>query len=402
MKHPQRKDLTFLFSSEQAKPLDFLRFLLWLAALLLISSLTLACSPQQQKQQNDAVTTSLLPGQQMWKNGVSSFLFGTNDTQEWTANNVETSPTIQQALKNARFTLMRTFFFDKSLLDGHQTSDAEIEQRLKTIENSGMICLGVLASVLNPTFVKHVVAYAGKRCNMYELGNEPDNSDDITMQQYIQNWNSLIPQLRKINPQAKFIGPVVADFTEVKDFLIGVKASGVFPDAISFHWYPCGGNDTSSACLAKVSTFAQVTTEVKGWVKGAFGKDLPVGITEWNYNADNPPASYGNDPKFITEFTTSALHFMMQAGLNFANQFDAASGAGLGGLDMFDIQTNKPKPQYTAIKNLIQQFLPATSPDSTHNTSTSSTAHMLPASIAFQPADKPRPGSRGYFSLLSS
>ena len=252
---------------------------------------------------------------------------------------------------------MRTFFFDKSLLDGHPTTDAEIEQRLKTVENSGMTCLGILEPILNPTFVKHVVAYTGNRCNLYEFGNEPDNNG-LSMQQYIQHWNSLIPQLRQINPNAKFIGPVVADYEQVRPFLTGVKASGVLPDAISFHWYPCGENDPMGDCLAKVDTFAQVTSQVKVWVRDILGRDLPVGITEWNYDADNPPALYGDDPAFIAQFTTSALHFMLQAGLDFANQFDAASGAGLGKLDMFDVRTNRPKPQYDAMKHFIDHYRP--------------------------------------------
>lgn len=329
--------------------LSFFALLIIIVALVLLAVLV--------QPQHTRVTSSLLPGQQIWKNNVSSFLFGTNDTQEWIANNVETSPAIQQALKGAHFTLMRTFFFAKSLADGRPTSDAEIDQRLKAIENSGMTCLGVLEPILDPTFVKHVVSYVANRCDIYEFGNEPDNNG-LSMQQYIQDWNSLIPQLRQINPNAKFIGPVVADYTQVRPFLTGVKASGVLPDAISFHWYPCGENDSSSDCLAKVDTFAQVTSQVKGWVRDILGRDLPVGITEWNYDADNPPALYGDDPAFSAQFTTSALHFMMQAGLDFANQFDAASGAGLGKLDMFDVRTNRPKPQYDAIKSLIDQYRP--------------------------------------------
>lgn len=301
---------------------------------------------------------SLLPGQQLWKDNVSSFLFGTNDTQEWTTNNVETNPAIQRDLKDAHFTLMRTFFFDRSLLDGHSTTDAEINQRLQTIENSSMICLGVLEPIDNPAFIEHVVSYAGSRCNLYEFGNEPDKQ---SMQAYILAWNSLIPKLRKINPAAKFIGPVVADYTQVQPFLSAVKASGVLPDAISFHWYPCASSDSASLCLAKASTFAEVTTQVKAWVRKTLGENLPVGITEWNYNSDNPPTAYSNDPAFITQFTISALHSMIQAGLNFANQFDAASGAGSGGLDMLDIHTDKPKPQYYALTNLIEQYRPASS-----------------------------------------
>jgi len=354
--HPKNASLF----AAQAKLPAFFAFLALAAAFLLVLAVLFlhAAWPAgipQMKQQPDVLTLHL-PGQQIWKNNVSSFLFGTNDTQEWTARNVENSTAIQQALRDAHFTLMRTFFFEKSLLDDHPTTDAEIEQRLQTTEKSHMICLGVLTAVNNPAFIKHVVRYAGKRCTLYELGNEPDKDG---MRAYISSWNRLIPQLRNINPAAKFIGPVVADYTQVQPFLTAVKASGILPDAISFHWYPCGTGDASGACLAKASTFAAVTAQVKEWVRKTLGKNLPVGITEWNYNSDNPPASYGANPTFITQFTAAALHFMIEAGLDFANQFDAASGAGSGGLDMFDVRTGTPKSQFDAVRTIINQYRPA-------------------------------------------
>lgn len=331
-------------------------FTLLITSLFLIPAISSVIS--QPQQQYVPASLSLLPGQQLWNNHISSFLFGTNDTQEWVSDNVETDPSIQQALKDAHFTLMRTFFFGRSLLDGHSTTDEEIEGRLKAIENAGMTCLGVLEPVADPEFLKHVVTYAGDRCDLYEFGNEPDHGSKLDMMEYIQDWNKLIPQLRRINPKAKFIGPVVADYTQVQPFLEGVKASGVLPDAVSFHWYPCVESDTTSSCLSKTSSFAQVTTQVRAWVRNILGKDLPVGITEWNYNADNPPASYGQDPEFMRQFTISALDSMIQAGLSFANQFDAASGAGSGGLDLFDIDSKQPKPQYFAIKSLIDRYMP--------------------------------------------
>ena len=364
MKPPRCSGLSHFLSSIQSKSLIIIVLLILLiTSFFLVPAISDVISHPQQQSLPQSI--SLLPGQQIWKNGVSSYLFGTNDTQEWVANNVETNLTVQHALNNAHFTLLRTFFFDKSLLDDHSTTDAEIEQRLKTVENSGMNCLGILEPVYDPVFVKHVVAYAGNRCNLYEFGNEPDNSSKPDMQEYIQDWNNLVPQLRKINPLAKFIGPALADYTQVRFFLDNVKASGVLPDAISFHWYPCVGSDTASSCLAKTSTYEQVTTQVKNWVQNILGQNLPVGITEWNYNADNPPAPYGKDPVFIRQFSISALDSMIQAKLDFANQFDAASGAGSGGLDMFDFKTGQPKPQYYAIKGLIDRYMPASSPSPT-------------------------------------
>ena len=309
----------------------------------------------------------LLPGQQIWKQGVSSFLFGTNDTQEWASDNVETDPAIQQALKDAHFTLMRTFFFAKSLADGHATTDAEIEQRIQTVEKTGMTCLGVLVHIMDTAFVEHVVRYLGSRCNLYEFGNEPDYNG-ITLEDYIKQWNTVVPLLRQINPHAKFIGPVTSDscdddvsLTDSSCFLIGflqgVKTSGVLPDAISFHMYPCYQDEAEAACLSSVSTFGQEARKVKSWVQSILGKNLPVGISEWNYDSGDSPTDYGD--AFIRQFTSDAFQSMIQAKVDFAAQFDALSYAAYGGLDMFELnQHGQPKAQYYAIKQIISEYRP--------------------------------------------
>jgi hypothetical protein len=330
---------------------------------------------------------SLLPGQQRWKNGVSSFLFGTNNTQEWSTDNIETDPhkIIQPSLKAAGLTLMRSFFFHHSLADNHRTSMAEIETRLKTIENSGMVCLGVIPGIRtdpsNPgsdpigdtdfDFAKKVVAYAGNRCNLYEIGNEPDIGDDqLTIQQYLQKWNEFVPALRAINPNAKFIGPVTYNdqgnhctygngqaYCFMRKFLQGVKASGVLPDAVSFHWYPCS-TDNPKACLEQASSYATVTNEVKGWVHTDLGKDVPVGITEWNMDSGNNSV-LGNNSRFMYNFTIAALKQMISSHLDFANQFAAQDYSGYGALDMFDSNKNdQPKAQFNAIKYLISLYKP--------------------------------------------
>lgn len=343
------------------------KYLRWLSqgvfVVVLLACVSCSQATQSTSSQQISSTTAktTLPGQQIWKGGISSFLFGTNDTQEWAKNNVETNTGIQTALKDAHFTLMRTFFFDKSLADGHATTDTEIEQRLKTVENSGMICLGVLHSISNIAFDEHVVAYAGSRCQMYEFGNESDYNG-VSIQSYLQQWNTVIPILRKINPNAKFIGPVTyndqGNHDFMQGFLNGVKASGVLPDAISFHWYPCY-QDTEESCLKKASTYGQVAQGVRSLVHSILGKDLPIGITEWNYDPGNPPPAYGNDPKFISQFTSAALQSMAQAGVAFACQFDVASYSGYGQLDMFNLDTNQPKAQFNAMKAFIANMLPS-------------------------------------------
>ncbi|SRR6266487_71542 len=314
-----------------------------------------ACSSNGQSYSSTASPLkAVLPGQKIWKQNVSSFLFGTNDTYEWSDNNIQTQPAIQYALRSGGFTLIRTFFPDKG-------SDTDITKRVETIEKSGARCLGVITNISNVPFDEHLVSFLGSRCLLYEFGNESD-WNDISVQTYLQQWNTVIPLLRKINPSAKFIGPVNSnalgnnDF--MQNFLEGVKASGVLPDAVSFHWYPCYQN-TEAVCLSNADTAGQAVESVRSLVQSILHKDLPIGITEWNFDPDNPPPAYGDGAQFMTKFTTVALQSMIQAGVAFACQFDAASYAGYGHLDMFNVATNAPKPQYYAITNIIKEYSPS-------------------------------------------
>jgi Glycosyl hydrolases family 39 len=308
-----------------------------------------ACSTLNGPWQNPS--SQMLPGEQIWKQGVSSFLFGTNDTHEWSTQNFETQPAIQESLRSAGFTIIRSFFQDNA-------SDADIEQRIKAIENSDAHCLGVIFNIFNVSYDEHLVKYLGGRCLMYEFGNEPDYNG-ISVETYLRQWNTLIPALRKINPEAEFIGPVLstANLDYLHAFLTGVKTSQVLPNAISFHWYPCY-NDFETDCLNMANTAGQEATDVRSMVKNILMQDLPVGITEWNFDPGNPPPTYGDDNTFITSFSNIALQSMIQSGVAFACQFDAASFAGFGHLDMFNIENNTPKAQYYAIKASIAQYRP--------------------------------------------
>jgi hypothetical protein len=391
----------------------------------------------------------LLPGQQIWKNGVSSYLFGTNDSEDYDSDNFDTDPyhIIQPSIKSAGLTLMRMFIFHYSLQDGHRVTlgthpqiqlnpnnpheydqpgpavttvtpsgGYELETRLDAIEKSGMQCLIVLKDIrtdpANPVdpnpdhkiytdpytgkvetdldFAEKVVAYAGNRCNLYEIGNEPDLDDytnsgkaipHLSVQAYLNRWVEFVTALRKINPNAKFIGPVTYDDQGndcwygsgtppvpgsqpgdcyMQNFLLGAKAAGALPDAVSFHWYPCdnatdGFNGSGNCGPKQAQSYASVTQEVKGWVKQDTGYDIPVGITEWNFDPGSNPL--GDNGSFMSKFSTASLNAMISAGLNFACQFDAQSYGGYGYLDMFDINNkDQPKPQFTAIANTIQQY----------------------------------------------
>src|SRR5579864_8702940 len=105
---------------------------IYLALFILI--LAAGCAPSNKAPAKTVV--EMLPGQQLWRNNTSSFLFGTNDTYEFSNQNIQTEAGIQRAIRAAGFTLIRSFF-------PNNASDADIEKRIRTIEQSGAHCLGV-------------------------------------------------------------------------------------------------------------------------------------------------------------------------------------------------------------------------------------------------------------------
>lgn len=375
-------------------------------------------------------------GQSMW-NGASSWLFGTNDTQEYDNDSILTDPNniILPSLASAHIGLVRSFFFHYTIYgdtNDHRTTIGttpqdtrnfslaqyaspapngsqlpgnfyEIERRIDVIQRVGATCLGVLPDITtdpaHPSdgnakhnyrdpvtgqletdleFDEEVVAYLGNRCNLYEFGNEPDNSG-MSEATYVQKWNEFIPYLKALNPNAIFIGGVLADdqglspcsyppdqleqcfMTEMLEDIQAGKMKPV-PDAISFHWYPCDNVNASTAskCLTKGNpygaySYADAISQVRAWMQQILGHTLPLGITEWN--ADPGSNSYMDDTSFMTQYTADALQSMIDAKLDFAAEFDAQSGSGYTYLDMFDLNNHdRPKAQYTEMAKMISEY----------------------------------------------
>lgn len=293
----------------------------------------------------------ILPGQQAWRNGASSLLFGTNDDEEYYYNNLDTQPLFQSALKSAGVTLVRTFVQDPS-------TDQELDTRIRTIEQIGAQCLVVIPDINDLAFNEHLVNYLGDRCLMYDFGNEPDWSG-ISVETYSAAWNAEIPVLRKINPHALFFGPVISypHLDYLKQFLVNAQAANNLPDAISFHWYACY-QQSEEDCLQRIGLLAPAIQDVRATIHAVLGRELPVGVDEWNFDPSGPSPAYGNDPDWVSQFIPSVLAQLAQAKVAYACQFDAASYSGYGSLDMFDVHTNKPKPQYYELARQIALYKP--------------------------------------------
>jgi hypothetical protein len=152
----------------------------------------------------------------------------------------------------------------------------------------------------------------------------------------------------------------------MRNFLKGAKAARVLPDAVSFHWYPCdnatdGFNGNGNCGPAQAATYATVTKEVKGWIASDLGVNVPLLITEWNFDPGSNPL--GENASFMSQFTSASLKSMISAGLDGAFQFDAQSYGGYCHLDMFDscTGTDQPKAQFNALRDVIKQYYPGSS-----------------------------------------
>lgn len=411
-------------------------FFLLFGVIVFPSFLAFAGSRSSQPAQASSFISTGSLGQQLW-DGVSSWLFGTNDTEEYDYDSILTDPNnvIIPSLANAHFGLVRSFFFHYTIYgdtNDHRTTIGtnpqdtqdfslaeyskpaptstqlpgdfyEIERRVDVIQKIGATCLGVLPSIItdpaHPSdgdpkhnyvdpvtgkletdlqFDEEVVAYLGNRCDLYEFGNEPDDNG-ISEATYVQKWDEFIPKLKALNPNAKFIGGVLADYqglspcsypvdqleqcfmTEMLEDIASDKMTPV-PDAISFHWYPCEDVNASTAgqCLNPNNengaySYSDVISQVRAWMQQILGHTIPLGITEWN--ADPGSNTYMDNSSFMTQFTADAMQSMISSKLDFAAEFDAQSSSGYTYLDMFDVNNNdQPKAQFTEMANLISQY----------------------------------------------
>ncbi|HLZ56951.1 MAG TPA: DUF4832 domain-containing protein [Ktedonosporobacter sp.] len=285
--------------------------------------------------------SSTLPGQQIWKKSVSSYLFGANDASwMWPDLNMGTNLAIRATIKAAGITLIRS-----------PLTAVDAFQRVNAIGQSGAQCLGVL-NVADLADAQRVVQTLGAHCRLYEIGNEPD-ANGISALRYAAAWNQLVPRLRRLNPQAIFIGPATANvnLSYIQQFLSSVK--GDPPDVVSWHLYPCTDQSISS-CSRYSHAYSQGAQQVAGRMQQTLGYTLPQAITEWNYSWKANQAPY--DDPFMQQFTIASLQDMASAGVVIANQFDIASNSGGGTLDMVDAQTGQPLPQLVAMRQLIAQY----------------------------------------------
>jgi hypothetical protein len=306
----------------------------------------------------------LLPGARRWDKLTSSYVFGTNDSIQYSSPNVETLPSVQSYLRQGGLTLMRTWAYA-------DYTDAAIRQRIATIQHSHMRCMMMLGTTSNLSWMEHVVSMLGSDCNIYEFGNEPDQANNHTsIAQVTSAWIADVPHLRALNRHAVFGGPAVTWSgatdssegnypSEMAYFLAKTEAARVRADFISYHDYPCQKSTSTAQCISITpSDFSYNYNAVIGWEKEYYRNTVPTGISEYNFDPGTGHLySWGDNGPFMKKWTTVALNAMLADGVSFANQFTSLNYSGYGYLDMFhDSAPYAPKAQFYAVAAAIQRY----------------------------------------------
>jgi hypothetical protein len=269
----------------------------------------------------------LLPGQANTKGGVSNLLFGAN-IMNYAFSSFNSAA--QANLKSVGVTVLRIPLADQS---SNPLSDAALSGLVAGCKAAGAVMLGILPHQ-SEAFAQHAVSFLGNNCLLYELSNEPD-LNNISAAAYAAMWNTWIPTLRKINPNAAFIGPVLGAVSNfgpyAVPFLKAVNAAGNLPDAVSFHDYPCGSQPTAAVCSTKAQNVGNDARSIQAQIVAAIGKPLPLAVTEWNVDWHSPVISYAQNAGYVNTWTIAALEGMASAGVVLANQFEQNGTTGGAG-----------------------------------------------------------------------
>jgi len=293
---------------------------------------------------------------------VSPLVFGTNLGLFNTNDQVLTSATTRTLLQQTHTQIIRMPF--RSSLSN--TVEIQAAQTIKALGATPLIILHSIASdslSVDTRIVNDMNTVFGNSIVYYEYGNEDDFSgtDAAT---YTQSWNQVIPALKQLAHNGRFIGPVnyQYDSTYLTTFLQGAKPR---PDAISWHEYTCDDSWADNICLSHIDHWTTHIADARSVMVSITGTILPIMITEWNY-APNAVYNDGknNDSAFMTAWTTKALQ-TLAANRVFASMQYSCTNTAIPLVDSSNTLTTQGSVFQSVYQEMIvkgQQPAPVTSP----------------------------------------
>jgi hypothetical protein len=123
--------------------------------------------------------------------------------------------------------------------------------------------------------------------------NEPNINNNLTPQQYVAMYNTLVPAMQAIDPSLKFVAMELADFSGqpqawLPTFVNGDSGVTAQVDAMATHFYStCNQKDTDAQLFSTIPGFASdVDYFYAETATNPALTQVPVWVTENNVNAD--------------------------------------------------------------------------------------------------------------------
>ena len=167
-------------------------------------------------------------------------------------------------------------------------------------------------------------AYPTDTVTWWGIYNEPNINNNLTAQQYVAMYNTLVPAMQAVDPKLKFAAVELADFqNQVQDwiptFVSGVTAQ---VDALATHFYStCDQTTDDATVFASVATSANGNFNFVTDVQLLYSlmaanpalANVPVWVTENNVNADydagNGMSACNPGQTFVTDDRGSSTFF---------------------------------------------------------------------------------------------
>ena len=191
-------------------------------------------------------------------------------------------------------------------------------------------------------------AYPTDTITWWGIYNEPNINNNLTPQQYVTMYNTLVPAMQAIDPSLKFAAVELADFSGQVQSWIPPFVSGVTAhvDALATHFYStCDQTTDDAAVFASISGFTDdVQTLYSEMRFNPALTSVPVWVTENNVNADydagngmsacNPGQKFVLDQRGSSAFFTAWRPYVFsqlgKAGIQALYHWDFAADAQFG------------------------------------------------------------------------
>ncbi len=213
----------------------------------------------------------------------------------------------------------------------------------------------------------------------WSIGNEPSLYIDYSIEKYNQDWRSFALAMKAVDPTIKLYGPDIHQFLGDStpdpregistDLLVAfLKANGDMVDVVTVHRYPfpscqtCGV-PTIKELMDNTPEWERIFPNLRRIIKENTGKDLPVGMMEFNSNYTNAAGSETSPDGFY-----NAIWLADVLGRMIRHQPDILaywllknSNAGHGLMTSFDL--NPTYYVYQLYKQFGNQLVIANSPE---------------------------------------